>query len=286
MVCWEDNRPYLLGTNAEACWIGNSICAERSALTQLRWYPSARVNKIVIATDAPDAITPGMLCREFMASCDQIPWDTPIVLGGTICQLCQHDQGEPCVERNQHDFVASVVTLQQLYPNPSVYVRRNVEDCVALGKKWQHVTSESDHNLLKVARAALDEQKDDLHAITYFATVLFQDNSHASSTCVKLLEYGCSQDAVSQLAPKLAENRKKGIEPTQIVQLDQFGLAHPPFAPARAFLTERGYGNVCILFHDCGSEGQRLELKSAKALDLAPMVPDFVRQLNQTVPSE
>jgi hypothetical protein len=294
LVCWlGEDRPYLLGTNAEACWIGNSVCAERAALTQLGWYPSAVVNKIVIATDAPDAIAPGMLCREFMASCDQIPWDTQIVLGGTHCQLCNSEHGgngddETCPDGTIHNMVACVVPLQELYPHPSLYVRTKPTDCVAFGKQWAARLAESESPILQIARTAFDGEVEDgehteLHPITYAAAVLFRDKSYATSRCVKLLEYGCSMDAVTQLAPIMKAKRDKGLEAIQIVQVDQFGIAHPPFAPARAFLAEQGYGHLSVLMHSFDLEENCLVWKNTKASELAPMTPEFVKQLNGEV---
>ena len=288
LLCWDNDRPYLLGTNSEACWIGNSICAERSALALLRWYPSAKVNKIVIATDAPGPIAPGCLCREFMASCDQIPWKTPIVLGGTKCQRCRQeihpaDDNGKCVDGDCHDFVGSVVTLASMYPHPSLYVRSKPSDCIAFAKKWQPGVLESHHKLLLAARAFLEDQVDGtnaLHPISYVAAALFRDKSYAFARCVKSLEYGCSLDAITQLAPALESKRKTGIEAIQIVQVDQLGIAHPPFAPGRAFLVEQGYGNVAVVMHDFDVEQNSLMWKTVKASELAPMVPDFVSHLD------
>jgi hypothetical protein len=47
-----DGRHYVVGTNDEPGYIGGSICAERSALVQLRFLPNVRVMKIVIVTDS------------------------------------------------------------------------------------------------------------------------------------------------------------------------------------------------------------------------------------------
>ena len=289
LLCWSNDRPYLLGTNSEACWIGNSICAERSALALLRWFPSAKVSKIVIATDAPGPIAPGCLCREFMASCDQIPWNAPIVLGGSKCLRCKEvphhvgDDAGQCIDGNCHDFVGSIVTLSSMYPHPSLYVRSKPSDCVAFGTKWQPSVLESQHKLLQVAQAFLEDQADGtnaLHPISYVAAVLFRDRTHAFARCVKSLEYGCSLDAVALLAPALEAKRKSGIGALQIVQVDQFGIAHPPFAPGRAFLVEHGYGHVSVVMHVFDLKQKSLMWKTVKASELAPMVPDFVAHLN------
>jgi hypothetical protein len=319
LLCWSGDRPYLLGTNAETCWIGNSICAERSALALLRWYPSAIVSKIVIVTDAPGAIAPGCLCREFMASCDQIPWDTRIVLGGTQCQRCKLqlpkecqllDQDAPrngdidvddndssegtdstivCADGTKHDFVSSIVTLKTIYPHPSLYVRSKAEECVALGSKWKQSLLKSEEHLVNVARDVFGKQADkstSLHPISYVAAVRFQDDSFATSRCVKSLEYGCSLDAITQLAPQMEAKRNSGIDAIQIVQLDQFGLAHPPFAPGRAFLVEHGYGHVEVGMHDFDPHCNVLIWNVVKASELAPMVPDFVAQMKGSPPDQ
>mmetsp|Transcript_11960 Transcript_11960/g.17429 ORF Transcript_11960/g.17429 Transcript_11960/m.17429 type:complete len:99 (+) Transcript_11960:1-297(+) len=39
------------------------------------------------------------------------------------------------------------------------------------------------------------------------------------------------------------------IRPVLIVQADQYGIAHAPFAPARAYLSEHGYTNCYVLVH-------------------------------------
>ena len=85
-------RRYVVGTNDEPCHVSGSICAERAALVQLRFVPALQcVSKVVIVTDSADAVTPGMLCREFMASHRHIHPDTPIVLGGAVCSGCGFD---------------------------------------------------------------------------------------------------------------------------------------------------------------------------------------------------
>ena len=47
--------------------MGGATCAERAAMVQLRFAPPHKLTKLVIATDSLDAISPGILCREFLA---------------------------------------------------------------------------------------------------------------------------------------------------------------------------------------------------------------------------
>jgi hypothetical protein len=103
----------------------------------------------------------------------------------------------------------------------------------------------------------------DLHPIQYGAAVLFSDGTVATAHQKKGLEYGCTLDAVSQLThvielkchpsntsnPVEPRNNEDNIRPIRLVQSDQYGIAHAPFAKSRAFLSEYGYGDCCILLH-------------------------------------
>jgi hypothetical protein len=95
------------------------------------------------------------------------------------------------------------------------------------------------------------------------------------------LEYGCTLDAVSQLAPHLQED----ATPLLLVQADQYGIAHAPFAPARAFLSEHGFENCQVVVHDVPSSDDaadvldmdRWTLKEVFVSDLAPTAPTWTK---------
>lgn len=128
----------------------------------------------------------------------------------------------------------------------------------------------------------------------------------------KALEYGCSLDAVTQLAPFLEDQRQlmhrysqtkpsssnvsssssissasfvafasylsidesataKSNRPILLIQVDQFGIAHAPFAKARAFLTEYGYGDCHVLVHNADAT----EMLDIQVKDLVPSAPDM-----------
>ena len=266
-VCWEGDRPYLVGTNTESCWVGNSICAERAAMTLLRWMPHAVVQKIVIVTDAPHAVAPGMMCREFMAGQSQIPWNVSIVLGGTTSQKDGEDDYLP-------DYLESVVRLEELYPHPSLYTRKTVPECLKFGAQWKDACLSSENRLMELARQATQrDARSSLHPIRYGAAVLFRDKSYAATPQVKALEYGCSLDAVSQLAPILQVKRERGIAPLRMVQVDQFGIAHAPFAPARALLSEHGFGDTQVIVHSWNPKSEGIEWHTVRVKDLAPKAP-------------
>ena len=51
-----------------------------------------------------------------------------------------------------------------------------------------------------------------------------------------------------------------------IVQVDQFGVAHAPFAPGRALLIEHGFQSIHVLVHVCNGS-----LSVIKGSDLLPV---------------
>jgi len=170
----RDERYHVVGTNDEPHSIGGSICAERAALMQLRFIPDLEeITKVVIVTDHVDAISPGMLCREFMASHNRIPWDCPIVLGRSVCRKCGFTvSGKVCSDFNgcfdeeendilrdvnsnifatcskgheesknpqydtPHDFVGTVTTLKDLFPYPSLYTRLSSTEAMKMGQEF------------------------------------------------------------------------------------------------------------------------------------------------------
>ena len=112
---------YVVGTNIEAGNLHNSVCAERVAFGALQLYcPAARaVRCIYIVTDAPQPISPGALCREFMYSS---PFCTP----ATRVLSATPDLGQRLD-----------VTLAELLPRASPYCRLGAAD----QRKWAKATS-------------------------------------------------------------------------------------------------------------------------------------------------
>jgi hypothetical protein len=169
----RSERFHVVGTNDEPHSIAGSICAERAALMQLRFVPDLEeITKVVIVTDDTDAISPGMLCREFMASDKRISNTTPIVLGRSVCRKCgltlsgkacgdskgrfneaenehwqevQRDIFAPCSEGKKgsnskypppHDFVGTTTTLKELFPYPSLYTNLSADEAMEFGQMF------------------------------------------------------------------------------------------------------------------------------------------------------
>jgi len=278
-----DTRQYVVGTNDEpGGFIGGSICAERAALVQLRFLPHAQVTKIVIVTDHERPISPGLLCREFMAGHAAVPWDVDLVLAGS--------------GRRGDGWTCTKTTLCQLYPHPSPYARLTASQANEFGKSFssetkteqQSITSSttlpahSIRQLMTAARkASLKDTRMGLHPIQYGAAVLFEDDNIVSGHQKKALEYGATLDAVSQLVPFIERSEAR---PVALIQMDAHGVAHAPFASARAHLSEHGYGDCRVLFHeykqhdvfDATANVTRLgELVDVALSDLAPVAPDM-----------
>lgn len=127
-----------------------------------------------------------------------------------------------------------------------------------------------------------------LHPLQFGAACLFDDNTIETAYMLKGLEYGCTVDPVSLLiremslrhgsnmihahrtgavgdASTIATQYRSAAAPKCLAMVDQLGVAHAPFAPARALLIEHGFENCGILYHNEAGVLIRLE-----ASELAP----------------
>lgn len=239
----DDTVRHVVGHNDEACNLNNSCCAERAAFLQLAGIFAPRgleVSKVFITTDAPHAVTPGAMCREFMLSSRWAKPTTRVVMEG---------------EERLPSRIS--MTLEELMPHASVFTRlRRNEQCEA-GKRLGSVLAERRRELCgaegtawrAAVEASASDDRDELHPLRFGACVVFRDGLVATAWQKKALEYGCSLDAVCQLAQAIEEH-KAASPPAVVCMADHFGLLHGPFACARAYLCEHGYGDARVLVHD------------------------------------
>eukprot|EP00299_Pterocystis_sp_00344_P012077 c5749_g1_i2.p1 GENE.c5749_g1_i2~~c5749_g1_i2.p1 ORF type:complete len:342 (-),score=80.51 c5749_g1_i2:36-1061(-) len=228
-------RFYATGSNIEAANIAVSICGERSALLKLREVPGPwKILAIHIASDSASFITPGTLCRELLS--EFATPDTPIVMG--------------CA-RNTHP--SEIISLGELYPHNHLFskVPKDVVEAtaVAFSKSAQFPNSEPEKQLVAAAMECLQQPPHNtFHPMRYACAVLFENNQVIVEEQSVALEYGASIDAVCMVAAQL---RRKATEskPILLVQSDQFGVLHAPFAAGRVWLFENGFHNVPILVH-------------------------------------
>jgi cytidine deaminase len=287
-------RTYVVGTNDEPGNVVGAICAERSAMVQLRFLPSCKVTKLVIATDATEPIACGMLCREFLAGHTSVPWNLKIISTACQCERCGlkdealFQKKESCVGGHaKHSIPTLSTTLKQLYPYPSPFTRLTAKESVTLGEKYSGSSKslrdleglhETAKRLMEIAIVEAKSNVSHNHPIQFGAAAILENETIVTSHQSCALEYGCTLDAVSQLAPYLKENASA---PVLLVQTDQFGIAHAPFAPARAFLSENGFETCLVLLHDTPNLDSAAEdlyqwrLKEIPVAALAPNAPDW-----------
>ena len=280
-----DDGSIIEGANDEPSpTLSGSICAERGAFLRLRVEESQmgtkrKVKTVYIVTDAVTPIPPGTLCREYMFGHAACSPDTRVVMQSA--------------QSKEHSW-PWISSLRELYPYPSIYMGLNVKGQLQLGNLYanEHVQDDmslelsglSQRNmevdrLVEAAQKATEfDDRDVLHAMRYgaAAALLLEDDTIEIVTASqrKAVEYGGSLDAVTQLVPQLFKRDGTRQKVLAITLVDQFGVAHAPFAAARAFLVEHGFGDcVCILV--ARGENGKLYRKAVSASDLGPFVPQI-----------
>lgn len=260
MLKMEDSRSGatvdVSGTNWETVSLSNSLCAERSACSKLREMAPMRLRCVYITTDLHECVTPGLLCREVLLELEDACDSTPVVLGG--------DDGDGRLG------VVRRTTLGALYPHPSVLrgvERRDLASAaLALAAEAENVAAHYDVSgasslgiLERVQRAELHkaaveattrDARDDLHPIRYGAAALLDDGTIVSAAQFKALEYGNSVGAVVMLLGEIERRRRaSGALPVVLMQADQHGTLHAPFAQGRTCLFEMGFGACAVVLH-------------------------------------
>lgn len=229
--------------------IRGAICAERAAMCTFQKTEAqngAKITRVVCATDCKDPIYPGPLCREFLTS------------------TCS-PQAEIVATGADGKWVSQ--PLRNLLTLPSLYRGRSQKDATTLAADLaQKVTAPEEESLATAYKEALTlakEQKGQtvVYPLVFAAAVRFEDGEVAVASELKGIEYGCTVDAVSMLIPAMQRKRGQSM-PLVVVQVDNFGLAHAPFAAARSLLIEHGFGEVAIAAH--GEDGKWLAAMKVK----------------------
>ena len=224
--------------------IRGAICAERAALCTFQKTEAqhgAKITRVVCATDCQDPIYPGPLCREFLTS--TCAPEAEIVATGV-------------------DGAWVIQPLRNLLLLPSLYRGRSQKDAKSFAEELAtKVKAPEKESLLKAYKEALSlaqEQKSQtvVYPLVFAAAVCFEDGEVAVASELKGIEYGCTVDAVSLLIPAMQRKRANQKTPTVVAQVDNFGVAHAPFAAARSLLIEHGFGDVLIAAH--GEDGEWL----------------------------
>jgi len=280
-----DNGTTIFGTNDEPSpCLSGAICAERAAFLEYRrMYPSnisststsPMVKKIYLVTDAQRPVPPGTACREYLHGHTSVTDVTRVVMQSsdptsptwtlTMAELFPFPSiyaGMTAAE--QWEYGMSLEEDMELQIGD--FSTGNINSGTSSG-----IPGMFPDQILRLIEAAhqasLRDDLDVLHPIRYGAAMaLSRPHQPGGSggtiefiqaSQVKALEYSCSQDAICQMAPAILQatrhsnNNSNGphgaVRILALVQVDQFGIPHAPFAPARSFLVEHGLGEVPVI---------------------------------------
>lgn len=231
------------GANAEPhdANIRGAICAERIAMGEFQRTEAARgakICRVVCVTDFATPIFPGACCREFLTA--TLDPDVEVIASGA-----------------EDASAFQTLALHKLLPLPSVYIGQDQKEMLSLGESLSKtVTAPTDDRFQKAyAKAAAYAKRQGKQAsvfpILFAAAAQFSDGRVHAAAELKGMEYGCTVDAVSLLLPEMLRSREEDdVQTVSVVQVDNFGIAHAPFAAARALMVEHGLGDVLVCAHD------------------------------------
>lgn len=265
-VLSEGKLSFIEGANSEQGYIGGAICAERSALVKLRFVKNPRIRHVTVVTDSVSPLSPGALCREYLMSlCDM---DTVVVMGNG-----DGDKITRCL-------------VADLWPHPYQYRKLRRAEILPFAEAFAAKMKKGDDlqvslpSAEKVYRSACGairvNTNASIHPLQFAAALLFDDGTIETAYQMNGIEYGCTLDSVSQLIREIERRQycqpcgsaAPPVKPVMLAMVDQFGVAHGPFAAARSLLSEHGYGYIEVLMHDSSSG----EFVMATVDDLIPQV--------------
>lgn len=230
--------------------------------------------------DNEKPISPGALCREYLISaccrCSVCQVDS-----------CTTGLFTPVVMANARGDRISRCRVGELYPVPYLYRSVCRGQLTAVAKLYgDHAAAQSASDAVlekmkSVVTAAYDEAKamerhwslqGRIHPLHIAAACLFDNGDIETARQLTGLEYGCTVDPVTLLVREMVlrrhhdhdsggvssgtssiselkqqKQRRPQSKPIAIAAVDQFGVAHAPFAAARALLSEHGFGDVVVL---------------------------------------
>ena len=293
------------GVNTETCVLSSCICAERTALVQLRLAPTGwrYVRGVYITASCEALITPGLLCREFLSEFSEA---TAAVREGHLGQQLT-PPADPAGDIAIVLFSASGSAtarhwLSELYPHPPLYHGVPNAQLAGVGQAFAQGVAEAASGAAlaaalagarlpaapaaalalhqAVARLAAEpHEMDDLYPVHLAAGALFSDGESVLARQLKGLEYGCSADAVVRLTGSFGRGRQVAL----LLQCDQHGNCIAPSAPARSLLTEHaerlGVQHALVLLHTPrgAQQGRLVALPPAALASDAPEIKTGVR---------
>lgn len=290
----DGSHRHVVGANCECANIGAALCAERSAICQLQLLPVAHVRKVYIVSDADVCLTPGTLCREFLSSSPFFTRQTPFLMRASKCRPCTATLEELYPYPSLYDRVPKddVLAFASTFCDNAVARATAIDSSSSERSPFVQLQLQSMSAVERaVYLAALDatarDTRDDLFPLRYAAAALFSDGEIKVTWQHKTLEYGSSLDALSKLIPFIDEKQlgaaalrfdkasdavvtaaaaaPSTAAPVFVVQVDQFGILHAPFARVRAFFYEYDFQDLVVLVHDAAGQLQRVAMGSLVA---------------------
>ena len=279
----DDGLPvhFVTGTNTESVWLGGSICAERSALTQLRQIPYRRVLAVYLVSQLSTPLAPGLMCREMLLQF--LSLSTRIVMGAR--------------QSGSEGLLVKAMTMRHLYPHPPLHLHVSSPRLIDFSQQLASKRPEPALSSLppaieqRIVRLLADARLDPLSSTTAsshyplrFSASVFvlsdADSCTSSVSCESsyLDEWSHSQDALTACLSQLPSLEVDSPSSLLLVQYDQHGVLHAPFAAARAHLTQRGYGSAWCVFHEWRGEAgetSELELECLPVRDLVVVGSDL-----------
>jgi cytidine deaminase len=306
------------------------VLLEKKVKHQQQRTQQLYVETVYIVTDASIPVPPGMLCREYMYGHDTVrPDRTRFILqsADTTSQpliLTLRDDLYPyppfylllSVEEiaKKGQALSLAVNKALLTSDASQIIANMMIARSSIATRNMLVENNVVPRLLDAARTALElDNRDMVHPLRFGAAAAIlrhkrNDSNDGDDDAIieivhasqrKAAEYGASLDAVCQLASSFQAHENDSV--LVVVQMDQYGILHPPFGIARTFLVEHGHGDCVCLFmrerrviiaaadDDDDDENtaiqslddthatmsQRLELVAVPAKELAPFPPEF-----------
>lgn len=276
----EGDHKFVIGANCECANIGGALCAERSAICQLQLLPVKLVRKVYIVSDADVCLTPGTLCREFLSSSALFTRQTPFIMRASKCKPCTTTLEELYPFPSIYDRVTKneILAFAQSFCDNAVKASTepvSVDDTTEypafVKLQLQSMSAVEQAVYLAAFHATVHDKRDDLFPLRYAAATLFSDGDIKVTWQHKTLEYGSSLDALSKLIPFIdekqlgagyvhfdaqagklvdASSERPSAQPVFVVQVDQFGILHAPFARVRAFFYEYNFQELVVLVHD------------------------------------
>eukprot|EP01098_Paradermamoeba_levis_P009851 TRINITY_DN4123_c0_g1_i1.p1 TRINITY_DN4123_c0_g1~~TRINITY_DN4123_c0_g1_i1.p1 ORF type:complete len:369 (-),score=90.30 TRINITY_DN4123_c0_g1_i1:128-1195(-) len=309
----EGSLKYVHGANCESCFIGGSICAERSAIVKFKEIKYQKILKLYLVSDGDDYITPGILCRLFLL--EFVSPQAPVIMIGAKS--------------------SKISDLATLYPYPPHYIGVNASKVLECAKNFSLKTEKlktkfhkegshqhgvnGEHHLMSlyhsVIKATARDNKDTLFPLRWAAGLLVEDKETRTILLRKIvwqdktLEYGSTIDPITKLLPFLQEfllnwekeeQKKLKANPSAtpsaastsstsplpsslsfyLIQSDQFGVLHSPVAQARALYFENNFEGILIFVHD--KDGKLKETNFKELLPDSPKVDAFLDKIRES----